>query len=328
MEAGKIPNTVLEKIILDPIQKYGITRSELLSTPSVGEDCAAINTGGDTLLLSTDPITGALNDIGRLAVHINANDIASAGGEPLGIMITALLPVGITEEQVEKIMKDVYLNANSVGISVIGGHTEITDAVNKPVLSCTIIGKCKKPILTSGANVGDKVIITKSAGLEGTGILAKDHREYLLKYLPEEIIDNASGFLNELSVVPEGRIGTKFGATAMHDVTEGGILGACYEAAQCSGNGINVYIDKIPVRKETKLIADVFGIDPYRLISSGCMLMTHPSPEEMLEEMKKSGISAAVIGEMTDGEKLVIGSDGSEILGEPQSDSLYKIKFR
>ncbi len=327
MNAGKIPNTILEKIILEPLKQYGIKRSEVLSAPSVGEDCAAITMDGGTLLLSTDPITGAVNNIGKLAVNINANDIVSAGGEPIGIMITALLPVGTEISEIEKIMKEVCVSANELGMAVLGGHTEITEAVNKPILSCTVVGKCQKIISTGGANVGDKVIITKSAGLEGTGILAKDNREYLLGYLPEEVIDRAASRLEKISVLKEGRVGAEYGATAMHDITEGGVLGACYEAAECSGKGINVYLDKIPLSEETKRIAEIFKIDPYRLISSGCMLITHPEPEKMIEELEREGIPATVIGEITNGEKFIIDQNGdTHVLEEPQSDSLYLIK--
>lgn len=331
MNIGKVPNTLLDSLILKPIRKFGVKRKEVLSTPSVGEDCAAIKINGsdnkDIVLLSTDPITGAVNDIGKLAVHINANDIASAGGEPVGIMITALLPPETTPENIEKIMSDVYTNAAEVGIAVLGGHTEITAAVNKPILSCTIVGKCKKMISSGGSNAGDKVIMTKYAGLEGTGILASDKRKYLLNYLEPQVIDTAVSFLDCVSVVIDGRIATEENVTSMHDVTEGGILGACYEIAMCSGNGIKVYTDNIPIKPETKQIANVFEIDPLRLISSGCMLMTHPQPEILIKRLNAEGINATVIGEITDNtdEKLIVTKDGTLPLGEPDSDQLYKI---
>ena len=159
MKIGKLPNSLLNKIVLDPINKYSIDREEVLVKPSIGEDCSALTIGDNICLLSTDPITGAVADIGKLAVHINSNDIAAGGGEPIGIMVTALLPPTITEEEIQKIITDVYTQAKEVNMCVLGGHTEITDAVVKPVLSCTVIGKSKRLIASSGAKSGDDLVM-------------------------------------------------------------------------------------------------------------------------------------------------------------------------
>lgn len=324
MNIGKLPNSLLEKIVIDPINNHSVNRKEVLLKPSIGEDCAALNLGENICLLSTDPITGAVADIGKLAVNINTNDIASSGGEPIGLMVTALLPDSITEEEISHIITDLYKEAEKVNVAILGGHTEITDAVNKPVLSCTVVGKTNKLIPSGGAKIGDSVIMTKYAAMEGTSIFASDKRDKL-KGIDSSIIEKAKNLGNSLSVIAEGRIGSELGANAMHDVTEGGILGACWEIADCSGVGIEVYEDKIPVLEETKIICNKLGVDYLRLISSGSMLIVCSNGDEMLSALKKAGIVASIIGKIVEEGKWFISNGEKTVLDEPTSDELYKV---
>lgn len=324
MNIGKLPNSLLEKIVIDPINNHSVNRKEVLLKPSIGEDCAALNLGENICLLSTDPITGAVADIGKLAVNINTNDIASSGGEPIGLMVTALLPASITEEEISHIITDLYKEAEKVNVAILGGHTEITDAVNKPVLSCTVVGKTNKLIPSGGAKIGDSVIMTKYAAMEGTSIFASDKRDKL-KDIDSSIIEKAKNLGNSLSVIAEGKIGLELGANAMHDVTEGGILGACWEIADCSGVGIEVYEDKIPVLEETKIICNKLGVDYLRLISSGSMLIVCSNGDEMLSALKKAGIVASIIGKIVEEGKWFISNGEKTVLGEPTSDELYKV---
>ena len=324
MNIGKLPNSLLEKIVIDPINNHSVNRKEVLLKPSIGEDCAALNLGENICLLSTDPITGAVADIGKLAVNINTNEIASSGGEPIGLMVTALLPSSITEEEISHIITDLYKEAEKVNVAILGGHTEITDAVNKPVLSCTVVGKTNKLIPSGGAKIGDSVIMTKYAAMEGTSIFASDKRDKL-KGIDSSIIEKAKNLGNSLSVIAEGKIGSELGANAMHDVTEGGILGACWEIADCSGVGIEVYEDKIPVLEETKIICNKLGVDYLRLISSGSMLIVCSNGDEMLSALKKAGIVASIIGKIVEEGKWFISNGEKTVLGEPTSDELYKV---
>lgn len=324
MNIGKLPNSLLEKIVIDPINNHSVNRKEVLLKPSIGEDCAALNLGENICLLSTDPITGAVADIGKLAVNINTNDIASSGGEPIGLMVTALLPASITEEEISHIITDLYKEAEKVNVAILGGHTEITDAVNKPVLSCTVVGKTNKLIPSGGAKIGDSVIMTKYAAMEGTSIFASDKRDKL-KGIDSSIIEKAKNLGNSLSVIAEGRIGSELGANAMHDVTEGGILGACWEIADCSGVGIEVYEDKIPILEETKIICNKLGVDYLRLISSGSMLIVCSNGDEMLSALEKAGIVASIIGKIVEEGKWFISNGEKTVLDEPTSDELYKV---
>ncbi len=323
MEIGKLPNSLLEKIVLDPINNNFVDRKEVILRPSVGEDCAVVDFGGKYCLISTDPITGAVEDIGRLAVYINTNDIASSGGEPVGIMITALLPPTITEDEIAQIIRDVYTAAKEINISVLGGHTEITDAVVKPVLSCTVLGKCDKVIASGGAKLGDTLVMTKYAALEGTAIIANDKADKLS--VSEAVIEKARDFANCLSVTKEGKICADFGVHAMHDVTEGGILGACYELAVCSNKGVEVDCDLIPVLPETAEICKCVNINPLRLISSGSMLIATDKPNELITVLQNEDIKATAIGKITEKGYFMFKDGQRQTLEEPDVDELYSV---
>lgn len=325
MKIGKLPNEVLSKLVLEPIKKWGIKKDEVLTSPSVGEDCAALKFGNDICMLSTDPITGAAENIGALAVHINSNDIASAGGEVIGLMVTTLLPPDITEAEISAITENLYKSANAAGVAVLGGHTEITDAVTRPVISCTAIGRGKRFISSGGAKAGDSVIMTKYAAIEGSSIIYADYKDFWQERLTEEEKAVCESFSSMLSVVPEGAVAAKMGASSMHDVTEGGILGACHEIAECAGVGITVYEDKIPILPVTKKLCDVCGVNPLRLISSGSMLITVPNGSELVGALEGAGIKAAIIGVITDGERLVEKNGELMPLTPPQTDELYRV---
>lgn len=330
MKIGKVSNKILENIIINPINNSNINRKEVIIRPSIGEDCTALNIKDEYCVLSTDPITGAVENIGNLAVYINTNDIASSGAVPIGIMVTILLPPNSSENELKKIMSSIYSEASKIGIEILGGHTEVTDAVNKPVISCTVIGKTvnKKFISSSGAKLGQSVIMTKWAGLEGTSIIANDHLNKLKGIIDDNTIKSACDFKESLSVIKESEIALKNNATCMHDVTEGGILGACWEIAECSKTGIEIYIENIPVAKETEAICSYFNINPYRLISSGCLIITanEAEGEKILKEINNIGIKASLIGKIIEDERILIKNGKKYILDEPESDELYKIK--
>lgn len=327
---GKIPPEILEGIVMNPIRKNSVKREDVVLRPKTGEDCSVIDLQGELCVLSTDPITGAAKDIGYLAVQINCNDIFSAGAEPMGILLTVLLPEGSNEADLEEIMEGALRGAKELGIEILGGHTEVTDAVCKPIVSAAVIGKSRNRniIQTGGAQVGQDVIMTKWAGLEGTAIIAKEHEEALAQRLPFHVIEAAQGMKEFLSVGKESLIAAKHGATAMHDATEGGILGAVWEVAECSQTGVELWQDKIPVTEETKLICKEAQIDPLRLISSGTMIITTKNGNELVDKLTKNGISAAVIGRITEKERILVSGNDKKLLEEPRSDALYEVKLR
>lgn len=328
MEIGKIPADVLEKLVLKPLSENKI-RDDVVIRPATGEDCSAVDVAERLCVLSSDPITGADSDAGYLAVHINCNDIASAGAEPVGILLTVLLPPESDENTLKELSLGARRAADELGIEILGGHTEVTEAVNKPIISGTAIGKVKKDffVSTSGAKIGQDIIITKWAGLEGTAVIAADNEKYLKTVLEEETVLAAVKFKESISVVKEALIAAKNGASCMHDATEGGVLGAIWEICDCSKNGCVVYEDEIPVREETKKISALAKINPLRLISGGTLLITAFEGEKLVKELEKENIPARVIGKITEGRAIIIRNGKEEELESPLSDELYKVNF-
>jgi len=325
MEIGKICNSVLKEIILNKLKE---NRKDILLRPKVGEDCCAVDFGDNVCVLSSDPITGAENEIGRLAVHISCNDVASCGAEPLGLLVTILVPPWATEKNLELVMLQITETANSLNVDIIGGHTEVTDAVNRFVIITTAVGNVlrDKLVSTSGAQIGDDIIITKFAGIEGTAIIASDKENELKNKVEKSVLEKAKALINDISVVKEGKIAGEYGVNSMHDITEGGVLGAVWEVTEASGKGAILYKDKIPVLDETIKICQIYNIDPLRLISSGCMIITCKNGSELVKEFESNAIKATIIGQITSSTEKRLFKDGCYIdIDEPLSDELYKV---
>lgn len=325
METGKVPNDILKRIVLDRLEK---TRSEVIVRPGIGIDCSAVDFGDNLCILSSDPITGTAYETGRLAVHINCNDIASFGVEPVGLMATILCPPGTSENELESIMDQLIKESASINVELIGGHTEITDAVSRFVISCTAIGRCRKDrlITPKGAKSGDCLIMTKHAGLEGSSIIAREKEKELIGPLGEKLIEEAKGFIEKISVVRDGLSAAQFGVNAMHDATEGGVLGAVWELCEVSGKGVEIIKEKIPVRMATLKICEYYSISPYKLISSGCMLMAATDGEGLVNHLRNEGIEANIIGYLNDsGNKCILSPEGIEEIMPPGPDELYRV---
>lgn len=327
METGKLSSENLQEMIIDQIKPI---HDDVLIRPGVGEDCSAIAFGDYACVLSTDPITGAASEIGRLAVHINCNDIASSGVRPMALMLTILVPPSTTQDELNFIMKQASEEAAKLGVDIIGGHTEITTAVNRPLVSATALGKQLKDklVTSSDSKVGDALIMTKYVALEGTGILAYDKEEDLKKVLSEDEIDLAKKMLDDISVIPEGVLAGEFGVSAMHDITEGGVLGAVWEMCEASQLGCTVNQDVLPMEPVTTKICDFFSIDPLKLISSGCMLITVGAEHvnALMSKFTEANIAATVIGEMTESKEVLLKSGSTlNAVEPPEADELYKV---
>jgi len=329
LKAGKLDTELLERIVFKHVKHR---REEVLVRPGVGEDCATLDFGPYECVMSTDPITAAISEIGRLAVHITCNDIASNGVEPLGIMLAVMLPVGTTDEEIEDIMKQAAEVAESLGVEIIGGHTEITPAVNRPVIVSTAIGRTVSggSQRAKAMRPGDCILMTKYAGLEGTGIIASDFERRLKEVITEEEQLEAKAFLKQVSVVKEGIAAGKVGTAGMHDITEGGVLGAVWELCEISKTGVELNLKAIPVKEVTKKICNHFDIDYLRLISSGCMMIVaHPEKKAaIIKAVEETGAPIACIGVVKEREagRILVQEDGTKIdIVPPASDELYKI---
>jgi hydrogenase expression/formation protein HypE len=228
-------------------------------------------------------------------------------------------------------MKEANEAADNINVEIVGGHTEVTDAVNKMVLSLTALGIKEKNQRNDPIKTGDVVLASKEVGIEGTSIIYTENKDELDKKLfnneglSSEKIKN---YINLLSVVKEGVICGKLGSKYMHDITEGGVFGALWEACKANEIGLIVEEDKIPLSKETKEICSYFNINPFRLISSGSMLVItdRDSGSKMIEELEKEGINLQIIGEVVDNKSCIVKlNDKTYIIDEPESDELYKV---
>lgn len=297
MRTGKLPPAALARNVLAYL---GTRRSDVLVHAQLGEDSAVIDFGNSVCVLSTDPITGAAKRTGWLAVNIACNDVAACGAQPVGVLATLLVPEHSTEAQIGSIMRELSQAAQELGIEVLGGHTEVTPGITSPIVSLTAVGRASKDafVTSSGAVPGDDIIITKAAAIEGTAILATDFEGVLAEAVGPTVVRQAQALMERISVVPEGMVAARHGATAMHDATEGGILGALWELAQASEVGLEVWPEAIPIWEETRRICAFFGADPLKLVASGSLLITSHDSGSILSALRQAGIPATVIGKV------------------------------
>ena len=311
--------------------KLGARRSETLVHAALGVDAAAIAVDADwACVLTTDPITTAAAGAGRLAVHVVCNDLAAMGAEPVGVLATLLFPDGVLASAIAELSAEIDATARELNVEVLGGHTEVAPAVNAPLVVMTGVGKARRDRLftAAGARPGDALVLTKAAGLEGSHILASDLRSELAGHVPDALLEEARGYAAELSVVPEARLAVDLGATAMHDPTEGGVVGAAWEMAEASGCGFRIEVAEIIVRPPTRAICDALGVDPLRLIASGALLVACGDGPTMVRGLLERGIPAAQIGQMTtpDTGRHLVHPDGRlEQVDRLDRDELYRV---
>lgn len=324
MKVGKLNWDDLKQIIDN---NKSVARDDVRIRSGIGEDCSVINFGEYECVVSTDPITGADKNIGKLAVNINCNDIASCGVEPVGILVTILVPPTATIEDIKNIMEEIDEETKKLNVEILGGHTEVTTAVNRIVVSCTAIGKGKAggAVATSGAKIGDEIVVTKLLCMEGTSIVVNDYLDRVREVLTHDEIEQAKDYMNGISVVLEGRVAGEFGANSMHDITEGGVLGALWEVAQASNLGFKVYYDKMPISDITIKICEKLNIDPLKFISSGSMLITATDGKKLAEELISKGIEATVIGKITTNRGILIIDGIPKDVLPPTRDELFRI---
>lgn len=328
LPAGKVPPEILTRIIF---RNLGAKREEVVVGPSQGLDGAVIEVGEKALVTSMDPITGALNRIGWLAVNINANDVATFGVQPAFFSSCLLLPENATEETVKTICRQIDIGAKELGMAVVGGHSETTPNLKFPIVVGCCMGVTEKGryITARGAKPGNMLILTKTVGIEGTAILASDRHAQLEEKMGKAELKRAEEFFKHTSVVKEATLAFQTGhVTAMHDPTEGGVAGGIHELADASSVGFRVYEERIPVAKETLEICRFLKIDPLQLIASGSLLIAVEKSHAggVVRTLEKNKIAARVIGELTSStaERRLIRKDGIvEDLPRPLSDGLW-----
>lgn len=242
-----------------------------------GEDVALTRIQDGMLVSHVDPIVGAVKDIGWLAVHVACNDVATSGTPPRWILLLELVPNKEDELLLQEIMRDAGRAADEIGVSIIGGHTGYSSNLSRPLVAVTALGTLsnQNPVLTKGARVGDHIFITKGIALEGTAILANDFSNIARQLgLSDQELTKARELMKEVSIIPEALILTQLGATAMHDVTRGGLLETLLEVAKLSGVGMLVDASRITMLPVVSRFSKVFQFDPLKMISSGTLAAT------------------------------------------------------
>jgi hydrogenase expression/formation protein HypE len=316
VRAGLLASLFAKHVTLDPRVVLG---------PRVGEDAAVLDMGDRYLVAATDPITFVTEDLGWYALVVNANDIAVRGAAPRWFLATCLLPEGrTTEAAVETLFEQLGQACRSLGVSLIGGHTEVTHGLDRPLVVGTMLGEVAKDrlVTTGGARAGDMILLTKGIPLEGTSIIARARGEDLAaRGYAEATLARARGYLTQLSVVPEALLAAELVPVhAMHDPTEGGLATALWELAEAAGVGLTVDVERIPVLPEGRALCAEYGLDPLGTIASGALLIALGSADAgvVLHACAREGIDCAFIGRVVPRETGVTMTRGGRRQALPQ----------
>lgn len=300
---GKVPLEVLERLL----ERNPIRDERILVGPGIGRDAAVIDIGGPRYLIAkTDPITFTAAKIGWYAVHINANDIAVMGGRPRWFLATLLLPEHkATKSEVDQIFTDIVESCERIGASLIGGHTEVTHGLDRPIVIGQMLGEVEKEKLvqTSGAREGDALVLTKGVAIEGTAVVAREKEEELEPVFGAETVLRMKNFIYDpgISVLGDALVATESAEVhAMHDPTEGGLATALHELARAADVGIVVDLETIRVFPETRMLCDHYGLDALGVIASGALLIAVDArdAQSLVESLNREGIAACKIGEV------------------------------
>lgn len=306
LPCGKLPNALLRAFFA----QLPFEDPAMIVKPGVGEDTAAVDVAAEeVLVLKSDPITFATDAIGQYAVLVNANDIATSGAVPRWLLTTLLFPRGVTGAEIWQVMNELRATCQGWGITLCGGHTEITDAVTRPVVIGMLAGTVTRAGLVDKRNMaaGDHVLLTKGVAVEGTAIIAREFGRRLAALgVSADEIEVCRQFLDRISIITEARIAADApGVSAMHDVTEGGLAAALKELGEAGGHRIRVDMDRIPIFPETRKLTGLLGLDPLGLIGSGSLLITCAAAavDTLAAAIRSAGVAVAVIGEvLTPGE--------------------------
>ncbi len=324
---GKLPPDFLFRSI---VGKLPIEGDGVLLGPSLGEDAAILEVKEPLLAVHSDPVTGGGKLAGWLSVYVASNDIATRGLRPKWLLIVLLFRDGVNDSEISELVDQVGEAAREIGAVVIGGHTEITPGLPFNIVVTTAMGTGGIVLNTRDAKEGDSLVLTKAAALEGTAILATELRDLLEeKGVDSHILDRASRFIREISVVRDAMLAANF-ARAMHDPTEGGLIGGVQEMALASGNGFVIYEESIPLREETLAVCEALEVDPLRLISSGSLLISvsEEKADKLVSELRRGGVEASIIGRLTEreeGMRLVRTNGMVEDVSEPVMDELWRV---
>ncbi|HEC24302.1 MAG TPA: hypothetical protein ENI95_15445 [Chloroflexi bacterium] len=325
---GKLPPALLAALL----GRYPPRDPRVVLGPRPGEDAAVLDIGERYLVAKTDPITFATDEIGWYAVNVNANDIATTGGRPLWFMATLLFPEGRTDRAlVERIYDQIGTACEALGVSLIGGHSEITYGLDRPVVVGVMLGLVEKDrlVTTGGAQAGDVLIVTKGVPVEATAIIAREKADVLGSRFPADFLARCAGYLHDpgISVVRDALIAAQAGRVhAMHDPTEGGLATGLWEMAEAAGK--RLLVDPRPaILEDGRVLCGAVGLDPLGAIASGALLLAaHPADEAaIVAALEAEGIPAFAVGRVEDGPPEVIDLRTGTMLPRPARDEIARL---
>ena len=324
MRIGKITENALKRSVLKPIK----TEFKSMTSAAVGTDCAFSN--DKKTFTTVCPYVENSSDAGYYAVFKAVNGIVCQGLVPDQVNVSILLPESAEEPELKKIISDAIEAARICKVTYTGGHTEVTTAVNRPVVTATCVGIQEEgsdsALFDKKARAGQELVITKWVALEGTAMLAKEKFEELTGKYPVPFIDDARSFKKFMDVREEMAIALKAGISQAHDLSNGGVFAGLWEMAQKAGCGLKVDLKKIPLRQETVEICEFFEINPYQLLSGGALLFATDSGERLVADLEEHGIPAAIVGTLEDSnDKIIVNFDETRFLELPQADEIHKV---
>lgn len=326
MRQGKISENVLKRSVLKKIKTH---REEIVSGAGIGKDCAILaSLEGEEIALSVTPVTAPVTELGRYAIPMALNNVAAAGAEPVGVMLSILLPEQTEETEIQQLMEQAEEVCAACHVEIAGGHTEVTAAVDQPIMTVTGIGKkeAARAGYPQGIKANQDIVVSKWIGLEGTARLAKEHKNELCTRYPVRMIEEAAAYDKYLSIIPEAATAMKSGVCGMHDVSRGGIFGALWEMASGAGVGLEIDLKKLPVKQETIEICEFFELNPYELLSGGCLIMVTEDGNGLVTALAREEIPAVIVGKTTDSnDRVIYNDDEKRYLDMPKTDQIYNI---
>ncbi len=326
MRTGKLAENVWKRSVLRQIKGK---RKEIRSGAGRGEDCAILSfpEGNDTVVtMDTAVWSGGCRP--GFTIHSAVNSLAASGSEPVAVMLSVLLPVDLEESELKKMMAEAVDVCSSLSIQIAGVDAAVTDAVVRPVITVTGIGRSLvlEPASAKRMRPGLDLVASKWIGLEGTARIAQSRGKELKQRYPSRMIEEAAAFEQYLSVIPEAAVAIKSGVCAMHPVSEGGIFGALWEMCGAADVGLEAELKQIPVRQETIELCEYYGLNPYILASGGCLLMAAENGNHLVKDLSECGVPATVIGRTTEGRDRILLQEGERrFLELPARDEMHRM---
>ncbi|MGN0297919.1 MAG: AIR synthase family protein [Lachnospiraceae bacterium] len=325
MQQGKLSHNVLKRSVL----KYIVPRRpEILLGAGMGNDSSAISIGEDGVFFMSTNVVNMTGEEGiYCCFHRTLNDLAVVGAEPVAVLPNILLPEAAEESLLQNYMRQLNVLCEQYQLEIGGGHTAVSAHVTEPVISMTMVGMGEK-LLDTKAYAGQDLILTKTVGMEGTGLIARQKKEELCTHYTLAFVEQAEDFLQNISVMQEAKLLVEAGVSAMHNVSEGGILTALWEFMERSNTGMEVELKAIPVRQETIELCEFYRLNPYQLMSNGSLLFAAQDGNAIVRRLEEKGISASVIGRVTDQKQRILrNEEETRYLDRPKPDELVSLKI-